>query len=115
MDLAKDPFLRGWESSSDARQGTCSHVHYGSQNAKQCKTLSSDEIIAAVVAYHVWNATDYAAFRSVAAGRDIAAWLCRRWSPATLREMGPRFSLSGVDSVSNLVRRAERRHRESSL
>ena len=55
----------------------------------------------------------YAVFRSLAAGRDMAAWLCRRWTGATLAELGPSFGLTGTDRVSNLVRRAEKRRRES--
>jgi hypothetical protein len=39
----------------------------------------------------------------------MAAWLCRRWTGATLAELGP----AGTDSVSNLVRRAEKRYQES--
>jgi len=53
-------------------------------------------------------------FRNSAAGRDMAAWLCRRWSGATLRDLGTCFGLEGTDSVSNLARRAEIRYNESS-
>jgi hypothetical protein len=42
-------------------------------------------------------------------GRDMAAWLGRRWTGATLGELGPAFGLTGTDSVSNLVRRAQQR------
>ncbi len=41
----------------------------------------------------------------------MAAWLCRRWTGATLAELGPTFGLVGTDT--NLVRRAEKRHKES--
>jgi hypothetical protein len=34
------------------------------------------------------------------------------WTGATLGELGPSFGLPGVDSVSNLVRRAVKRSRE---
>jgi hypothetical protein len=37
----------------------------------------------------------------------------RRWTGATLRQLGPTFGLTGTDSVSNLVRRAARRHQQS--
>jgi len=43
----------------------------------------------------------------------MAAWLCRRWTGATLRELGPAFVLTGTDSVSNLVRRAHQQSRRS--
>ncbi|MEQ1904082.1 MAG: hypothetical protein ABL888_07870 [Pirellulaceae bacterium] len=38
-------------------------------------------------------------------GRNMAAWLCREWTSATLSERSPHFGLGGVDNVSNLVRR----------
>jgi len=47
-------------------------------------------------------------------GRDVAAWLARRLSSATLRELAPAFGLSHPDSVSNLVRRVDRALAESS-
>jgi chromosomal replication initiation ATPase DnaA len=43
----------------------------------------------------------------------MAAWLCRRWTGATLRELGSAFGLTGTDSVSNLVRRAQQQFKES--
>ncbi len=72
-----------------------------------------DEILRATASHHGVDASQYAVFRSSAAGRDMAAWLCRRWTGATLAELGPSFGLTGTDSVSNLVRRAETRHKES--
>jgi hypothetical protein len=43
----------------------------------------------------------------------MAAWLCRRWTGVTLRELGPAFGLTGTDSVSNLVRRAQQQSKRS--
>jgi putative transposase len=40
--------------------------------------------------------------------RDIAAWLARRHTTLTLRELAGPFGLSHPDSVSNLVRRVDR-------
>ncbi|TWT92829.1 hypothetical protein [Stieleria varia] len=71
------------------------------------------ELIAAVAEDHGVAASDHAVFRSSAPGRDMAAWLCRRWTGATLAELGEAFGVSGIGSVSGLVRRAERRHAES--
>jgi len=48
-----------------------------------------------------------------AVGRDMAVWLCRRWTSATLAQLGSSFGLSGSDSVFNLVRRAEKCHQQS--
>lgn len=52
-------------------------------------------------------------FRHHATGRDIIAWLCRRWTGATLSPPGRSSGLKAIDSVANLVRRAEKRSNES--
>jgi len=39
--------------------------------------------------------------------RDVAAWLARRVTTATLREWSSPFGLGHPDSVRNLIRRAE--------
>lgn len=82
--------------------------------SRRLQSVSVDEILNATAEYHGVKPTDYAKFRSQASGRDMAAWLCRRWTGATLSDLGPAFGLAGVDSVSNLVRRAEKRRTESS-
>jgi len=43
----------------------------------------------------------------------MAVWLCRRWTGATLANLGPAFGRAGTDGVSNLVRRAEKRYQDS--
>ena len=53
-------------------------------------------------------------FRSGAAGRDMAAYLCRRYTTASLRELSDRFGLSHPDSASDLVRRGAKRIEQSS-
>ena len=65
--------------------------------------------MAAVADYFDVAVTEYAAKRSSAAGRDWAAYLAHRQTTATLRELAPYFGLSHPDSVSNLIRRAEKR------
>ncbi len=123
LEVPDDPFktdLREWVFGSEdflrrmIQLADRDDVVRQQSTSRRLGCVGADEIIAAAAAYHGVESADYAVFRSAAAGRDMAAWLCRRWSPATLRELGPRFGLSGVDSVSNLVRRAEQRHKESS-
>ena len=46
--------------------------------------------------------------RSGLLGRDLAAWLVRHHSSATLRELAPIFGLNHPDSVNHLVRRVDR-------
>ena len=45
---------------------------------------------------------------AAAPGRDLAAYLAHRRTTATLLELATAFGLSHPDSVSNLIRRAER-------
>ncbi|HUS39093.1 MAG TPA: hypothetical protein VMX74_06565 [Pirellulales bacterium] len=45
---------------------------------------------------------------STVAGRDLAAYLAHRRTSATLRQLAEPFVLRHPDSVSNLIRRAER-------
>lgn len=81
--------------------------------SRRLKSVSIAEILKAVAAEHDVQVEDYAKFRSSAAGRDMAAWLCRKWTGASLTELGPYFGLAGVDSVTNLVRRAEKQLADS--
>ena len=60
------------------------------------------------------TADEYVGFRSRAAGRDMAAYLCRRYTRATLRELSERFGLSHPDSASDLIRRGAKRLEQSS-
>ena len=81
--------------------------------SRRIKSVSFGEIIHATALAHEVSDSDHATFRSRAAGRDMAAWLCRRWTGATLKELGVAFGVNGIGSVSNLVRRAEQRRKES--
>ncbi len=67
------------------------------------------ETVLAATAQHF--KVDRAAFRerhSALLARDVAAWLARRLTAATLRDLAPEFGLTHPDSVSNLTRRAAR-------
>ena len=117
LNVPEDPFkreLRKWVFGSDDFPRPMVAMAEGSDRtrhqstSRRLKAVSVDEILNAVSSHHDVEAESYARFRSQAPGRDIAAWLYRKWTGATLRELGPYFGLSGVDSVSNLVRRAEK-------
>jgi REP element-mobilizing transposase RayT len=77
------------------------------------KALSAQQIIGIVAAHYGVDANGYREFRSPAGGRDLAAYLCRRYSGATLRELSIEFGLSHPDGSANLVRRAKARLKES--
>jgi putative transposase len=55
----------------------------------------------------------YVGFRSSAPGREMPAYLCRRYTQATLRELSERFGLSHPDSASDLIRRGATRLEQS--
>ena len=80
--------------SQDTRQGIRQSLH------------SVDEILRATAAEYGVAPEDYVGFRSGAAGRDVAGYLCRRYTTATLAELSNAFGLSHRDSSGDLVKRA---------
>ncbi len=78
-------------------------------------TVTIDEVMATVADVHEVEPEEYVGFRSLAAGREMAALLCRRYTSATLAQLSERFGLGHPDSSANLVRRAKRREEESAL
>ena len=89
------------------------HPHRHHSTSRRLRTVSVNEILSATASEQGVEPSDYSEFRSVAAGRDMAAWSCRRPTGAPLAELGTTFGLEGTGSVSNLARRAEKCHRES--
>ncbi len=61
----------------------------------------------AVADVHQVEPEEYVGFRSMAAGREMAALLCRRHTAVTLADLSQRFGLRHPDSSANLVRRAK--------
>jgi len=51
--------------------------------------------------------------RSALLSRDVAAWLARRLTTWTMRELAGSFGLRHPDSVANLTRRADRAMKKS--
>ena len=76
------------------------------------RSLSAAHVIETTAKYFGTTAESYQARRSNAEGRDLAAWLAHRKTTATLRDLASYFGLSHPDSVSNLIRRAERELRK---
>ena len=71
--------------------------------------------MATVADMHEVEPEEYVGFRALAAGREMAALLCRRYTSATLAQLSERFGLGHPDSSANLVRRAKKREQESAL
>ena len=117
-DVVKDR-LRGWVYGGESFLRRVIELGEGSEqkrhrsSSRRVRSVDPGEVILAVAKSHGVGAADYAAFRSSAPGRDMAAWLCRRWTGATLAELGGWFGLEGEGSVSGLVRRASRRYQQS--
>ena len=74
---------------------------------------SAQQIIGIVAEHDGVDASGYREFRSPAGGRDLAAYLCRRYSGATLRELSIEFGLSHPDGSANLARRAKAKLKDS--
>jgi putative transposase len=72
-----------------------------------------EQILQVVATAHQVAPEEYVGFRSAAAGREMAAWLCRRWTGVSLAELSRRFGLRHPDSSANLVRRAKQREADS--
>ena len=76
--------------------------------AQRLGTLQPATVLAAVARYYGVGHDRFHERRSGELARDVAAWLARRRTTATLRELAPAFGLSHPDSVSNLIRRIDR-------
>ncbi|MGC8638624.1 MAG: transposase [Isosphaeraceae bacterium] len=71
-------------------------------------SLEPATVLAEVARYYSVDPDRFHELRSGELARDVAAWLARRRTIATLRELAPAFGLSHPDSVSNLIRRVDR-------
>ena len=54
--------------------------------SRRLRIVSVQEILRVTALEHGVEPLDYSGFRSPTVGRDMAAWLCRRWTGATLAE-----------------------------
>ena len=76
--------------------------------ARVLSSFTAVEVIDTVADYFETTAKSYDLSRSLANGRDLAAWMAHRNTTATLRDLAGHFGLSHPDSVSNLIRRVDR-------
>ncbi len=75
--------------------------------ARQLAGLDPGSICAAVAAFYHLDPAALARRGDPHIARPVAAWLCRRHTEASLRELAPRFGLARADSVPNLTRRLD--------
>ncbi len=77
--------------------------------ARQLAGLDPKRIIAAVAEFYGLEGPWLARHGDPHLARPVVAWLCRRHTEASLRQLAELLGLSRADSVPNLTRRLERR------
>jgi hypothetical protein len=81
--------------------------------ARQLSGLDPKRIFAAVTSFYGLDHEALSRRHDPHLARAVAAWLCRRHTEATLRELAARLGLSRADSVPNLTRRIDTRLKTS--
>lgn len=74
---------------------------------QRSRVTKVDQVIAATAQEYGVTPEQYCGFRSSGGGRDVAAYLCRRYTAATLAQLSEQFGLGHPDSSSDLVKRAK--------
>jgi REP element-mobilizing transposase RayT len=118
----ESPFLRahdGWILGGEAFIGRVRHLFARSNRRdpdlprlRRLMALEVDDVLAAVAShYHV--ARDVFNSRRGGRPRAVAAWLARRFTESSLRELCSHLGLTHPGSVSNLTGRIDRDRKES--
>jgi REP element-mobilizing transposase RayT len=81
--------------------------------ARQLAGLNPKRILAAVADFYGLEASSLSRRGDPHLARAVAAWLCHRYTEASLRELAASLGLSRADSVPNLTRRLEARLKAS--
>jgi putative transposase len=109
----------GWALGSERfLERLRSHAGPGLSNspiaaARQLAGLNPKRILAAVADFYGLDGAALARRHDPHLARAVAAWLCRRHTEASLRELANWLGLSRADSVPNLTRRLEARLKSS--
>ncbi len=82
--------------------------------AHRLSNVGTETVITTVAEYYGVSPATFQERRRGGESRDVAAWLTRRLTTATLQGLAGLFGLSHPGSVSNPLRRAERAVAESS-
>jgi chromosomal replication initiation ATPase DnaA len=78
-----------------------------SAEARQLSGLDPELVMAAVADFYGVTPDLLSRRHEPHVAREVAAWLCRRHTEASLRELAPRLGLAGATSVPNLTRRLD--------
>ena len=117
-----NPLLAAWEGWLLGSAGFVKRIQHLVRVPKQPDqvprsrrfvNLNAEEVMETVANYFGVASTAYAARRSTAAGRDLAAYLAHRRTTSTLRELATFLGLTHPDSMSHLTRRADKSIAES--
>jgi len=106
--------LKDWVYGGDAFLKRLLQLAAGESEAKNRRRvrrsaiITVDDVLEATAQEYNVSADEYHGFRSGAGGRDIAAYLCRRYTTATLAELSARFGLGHPDSSSDMIKRAKK-------
>ncbi len=75
--------------------------------ARRLRSLDTAGVLAAVASFYSVEEAIFSDRGNGHRARAVAAWLLRRHTTATLRELAPSFGLTRPDSVRNLTRRVD--------
>ena len=75
--------------------------------ARRLASASLAEALRVAAVHYGVDSASFSQKHSKLLARDLAAWLARRTTAATLRELAPPFGLTHPDSVRNLLHRAD--------
>jgi REP element-mobilizing transposase RayT len=81
--------------------------------ARKLAALSPERVLVAVAVYYGVDVSDFRRKRNGHISREVAAWLARRLSTATMRELAGAFGLTNPTSLSNLTRRVDQKLKTS--
>ncbi len=84
-----------------------------SRLVRRTRAIDPSEVFTTVAREFGVDPTDYRGYRASAAGREMAALLCRQLTPATLAELSETLGLAHKDSSANLIKKAKRLERQS--
>ncbi|TWU03711.1 hypothetical protein [Neorhodopirellula pilleata] len=71
---------------------------------RRSSVITVDDVIENTAKKYGVSPAEYSGFRSGAGGGDVAAYLCRRFTSATLAGLSERFGLGHPDSSSDMVK-----------
>jgi hypothetical protein len=106
-------FLSGYAIWAGRRWRRLGHLFLQSNppvaEARQLAELDPKSIFAAVTSFYRLDDEGLSRRYDPHVARAVAAWLCRRHTEATLRELAASLGLSRSESVPNLTRRIQTR------